>query len=510
MLCIRSKLVTPPPPPPPLYALGAAGILHRRYRYTDDLLRLEAIARGGREAPQSLPMVSGFLPLDTWALFLASHPDRSYVAFLVRGMQYGFRVGFDASSPLWPAPTNMQSAFAQGQVVDQMMAAEVAAGRLIAVPSPAGVHTNPIGLIQKPHKPNKFRLIVDLSAPQGASVNDGIDPSLCSLMYATVDQAAKLARQAGRGALMAKLDLSSGYRRVPVHAADQHLLGIERRGVVYCDKALPFGLRSAPKLFTAVADGLAWAMACRGIQDFLHYLDDFFFCSSPASTAAEEALRIAVPLCRLLSLPVAPDKVEGPSTSIIFLGILIDSLKQELRLPEAKLVQLLNSLRLWSRRRSATKRELQSLIGQLNHAAAVVRPGRSFMCHLIDTMAIPRRQHHWVRLNLQCKADIAWWLSFVRGWNGVALFPNLQIGVAVVADASGLWGCGAYTCGSLEWFQLPWPLSWENTSIAAKELLPLVIAAAIWGRSWHGTLVRFWSDNQAILAVLSSRTARNP
>ena len=80
----------------------------------------------------------------------------------------------------------------------------------------------------------------------------------------------------------------------------------------------------------------------------------------------------------------------GPSTSITFLGIRINSLKQELRLPEAKMAQLLSTLHLWSPRRSATKRQLQSFIGLLSHAVAVVRPGHSFMCHLIDTMAIPR------------------------------------------------------------------------------------------------------------------------
>ena len=37
------------------------------------------------------------------------------------------------------------------------------------------VHTRPIGLIPKPHCPGKFHLIVDLSAPKGFSVNDGID-----------------------------------------------------------------------------------------------------------------------------------------------------------------------------------------------------------------------------------------------------------------------------------------------------------------------------------------------
>ena len=246
----------------------------------------------------------------------------------------------------------------------------------------------------------------------------------------------------------------------------------------------------------------------QGFWDLLHCWDDF--CAPLAFLAAAEALRVTVPLCREFSLPVAPSKVAGSSTSINFLRIEINLLKQELRLPEAKLAQLLSTLHLWSTRRSATKRQLQSFIGQLSHAAAVVRPGRSFMRHLIDTMAIPRRQHHRVRLNLQCKADMAWWLLFVQGWNGVAFLPNLQVGEAVVADASGAWGCGAYTRKTLEWFQLPWPSSWDGTNIAAKELLPLVMAAAVWGKSWHGTLVHVWSDNQAVVAVLSSHSAHNP
>ena len=71
---------------------------------------------------------------------------------------------------------------------------------------------------------------------------------------------------------------------VPVHADDQPLLGMEWSGVKYIDQALPFGLRSAPKIFPAVADGLAWALACEGVQDSLHYLDDFFFCGSLVSS----------------------------------------------------------------------------------------------------------------------------------------------------------------------------------------------------------------------------------
>ena len=59
---------------------------------------------------------------------------------------------------------------------------------------------------------------------------------------------------------MAKLDLKSAYRMVPVHPEDSPLLGIQWKGETYSDQALPFGLRSAPIIFSAVADGLAWTL----------------------------------------------------------------------------------------------------------------------------------------------------------------------------------------------------------------------------------------------------------
>ena len=205
-------------PPSPSQPAGVAGLCPGSYRYTDDLLQLEAISQGREPVSQPPLTVSGFLPLDAWAPFLASHPDQRYAACMCQGILYGFRVGFNPASSIRAAAANMRSALDLAEIVQQMIESKVTHGRLAIAPSPLGTHTSPLGLIPKPHQPGKFRLIVDLSAPHGSSVNDGIDPSLCSLEYATVDQAAILARQTGPGALMSKLDRSSAYRRVPVHS----------------------------------------------------------------------------------------------------------------------------------------------------------------------------------------------------------------------------------------------------------------------------------------------------
>ena len=374
----------------------------------------------------------------------------------------------------------------------------------------ATVHKSPIGIIPKASQPGKFRLIVDLSSPPQFNVNDGIPCDLSSLEYASMDQAVSLVASMGVGALMAKLDLHSAYRMVPVHPIDQQLLGLEWEGTSYCDWALPFGLRSAPLVFTAVADGLAWALSCRGVKNCLHYLDDFFFCGPP-SLECVAALKVAIPTCQELGLPVAPAKVEGPSSTLTFLGIEIDSVAREVCLPKKKLLRLQNSLAVWINKRNATKCQLQCLLGHLNHAAAVVRPGRTFLRHLIDTMRIPRLSWQRVRLNVQCRSDIQWWACFLSQWNGISFFPSsLHGGHTLVSDASGTWGCGAFVGESLEWFQIEWPNSWANIHIAAKELFPIVIGAAVWGSQWSGSRVLFLCDNQAVVSALSSRAVQDP
>ena len=90
----------------------------------------------------------------------------------------------------------------------------------------------------------------------------------------------------GRGTLMAKFDIESAYCIVPVHLDDRFLLGMQWRGNFFIDLALPFGLHSAPYIFSAVADLLEWIVRRNYHVAFLkHYLDDFHTLGPPRLTA---------------------------------------------------------------------------------------------------------------------------------------------------------------------------------------------------------------------------------
>ena len=120
-----------------------------------------------------------------------------------------------------------------GVITDQLQS-ELQLGRLVGPLPPAHasvVHVSPMGLVPKPHS-DKWRLIVDLSSPRGRSVNDGISSALCSLQYASVDNAVDIIRCLGQSTELVKLDLSNAYRIVPVHPDDQPWLGVRWQALI--------------------------------------------------------------------------------------------------------------------------------------------------------------------------------------------------------------------------------------------------------------------------------------
>ena len=171
-------------------------------------------------------------------------------------------------------------------------------------------------------------------------------------------------------------------------------------------------------------------------------------CSS-GSPASQPAGRHSstLALCTELGFPVAEDKTEGPTSVLTFLGIEVDTIQQQVRLPQDKLLHLTSNVASWMRRtarpmprRSAKKRDLLSLLGLLHHVASVVRPGRAFLRSLINAAARVQDLDHRVHLDSSARADLAWWHTFLGTWNGTSTMPPTNL---PLSDAFGTWGCGA-------------------------------------------------------------------
>ena len=302
-----------------------------------DLLTMEATAT--HTEPQCFQPATA-----AWQQALAAQPDKAFARYILSGMRHGFLIGADRTClSLRPGPGNFPSVLQHPDLVKAHIAAEIEEGRLMG-PVPGHLvplcHCSPIGLIPKPHQPGRWPLIVDLSSPKGHSVNDAISPQVAHMNYASVLDAAELIRLLGPGTLMAKVDLQNAYRVLPVHADDHPLLAIKWGPAIYLDTTLPFGLHSAPNIFSAFADALAWVMHSNGICQQLHYLEDFLFLGAASTHDCAASLQTALQVCQRLGVPVAAHKTEGPSTCLTFLAIQIDSVAMQLSLPPDKLSRI--------------------------------------------------------------------------------------------------------------------------------------------------------------------------
>ena len=117
----------------------------------------------------------------------------------------------------------------------------------------------------------------------------------------------------------------------------------------------------------------------------------------------------------------------------------------------------------------------------------------------------------FVRLNREARADLEWWFQFGQEWNGTAMIWHVDRArpeVVLTSDTSGSWGCSAWW--ESRWFQLQWQGLGEtaNYGITAKELLPIVVAVACWGKEWQGNVVVARCDNMAVVAIVNSGSSR--
>ena len=423
---------------------------------------------------------------EKWKMYLSDHPDIALTEFFITGITQGFRLGFHTTlSSLKPARKNLDGALQHPSVVDEYITEEITQHRVIGPLPKATVpmaHISRFGVIPKRHTPNKWRLIIGLSHPAGHSVNDGIPKSLRSLSYVTVDTAIWHILNTGTGTLLAKINIKRAFRLLPAHPADRHLLAMSWKGDLFIDTCLLFGLRSAPKLFNILADLLSWILQRKEITPLIPYLDDFLTMGQAYSTAYHNHLTTIKEVCRDLSIPLAIEKQEGPSQRIIFLSITLDMQRMEAQLPSDKLLRIRNQLSAWLTQKKATKREILSLVGLLQHTCKVVRPGRSFVSRMNITAAKLKQLSHYTRLNKDFRSDLHWWKAFISIWNGTSFlqapFHQTNFNHSIQTDASGSWVCGAFFFP--QWFQYAWTTEWTPIDIMAKELVPIIISCAIW------------------------------
>ncbi|CAG2197904.1 unnamed protein product [Mytilus edulis] len=265
----------------------------------------------------------------------------------------------------------------------------------------------------------------------------------------------------------------------------------------------------SPKIFDTLSVAICWILQNNyGLWHVLYLLDDFLLINNPYVDATRN-MNTMLYVFNSLKIPLSAHKTVGPSTSLEYLGIILDSMHMIAKLPDEKLVRIKDILYSYLNRRSCTKREILSLVGHLNHACKVIIPERSFVSYLLT---LAHSVYHHVTITKGCRDDMAMWFKFLSQWNGISFFISHNVINAsdfhLFTDASStiLIGYGGYF--RKRWFQGIWPDDFirpneESFSMAYLELYPIVISAILWGHVWSTKRILFHCDNMSSVYIIN-------
>lgn len=442
--------------------------------------------------------------------------------YLCSSLEHGFdTLVADHNLPTFECKNSL-SARQNPSTVDELLQTELDKGYVKGpFPQPPfnSYRVSPLGIATHKYS-GKKRLIFDLSSPHNKadpSVNDLINKEQCSLSYVKIDDAIQLIQQFGIGSLMCKTDMTDAFKQIPIRPNQWHLFCFKWKTNYYHYVRLPFGCRSSPKLFDTLSSAICWiAKNNYGIHNILHLLDDFLTIDTPEA-CGERTMALLCTIFHRLNLPLSAKKTVGPTSELEYLGIILDTINMQARLPLEKIDRITSCIRSILLRKSCTRKELEQLLGHLNFASRVILPGRSFVSYLYKLMSSVKEGYHYIHLNKECKADLYMWLEFLSSWNGISMFYDPckvnADAIQLFPDASSTIGYGGYFEG--HWFCDSWPVDLpqvidETLSMAFLELYPIVVASILWGRQWTGKRIVFNCDNQATVHIITKGRSKEP
>ena len=482
--------------------------LHTQQSQMEDIMLAHKIIKSGKcnRWGCRIPVASGWniLKMD---FLLQDYEDGDLVEWLT----FGFPVSRadDIRDPI-PANSNHLGATMFPDQVDAYIEKEI---RLGATMGPFSVppFMNRIGISPLSTRPKRNsaqkRVILDLSFPENASVNFGIKKdeycgTKIKLEYPTIDTLTRRVAQLGHCCLLWKLDLHRFFRQLPLCPKDYCLIGYRWRNMIFHDKMMPMGLRSAAYVAQKTTCAITFIHKSLGFWS-TNYLDDFGSAELPRDAwSSFNAMRR---ILHAVGADEAHEKAVPPTTRLEFLGNTVDTVKMTIEVSEDRMEELGKLLHVWETRTSYSKKQLQSLIGKLSFITNCVRPGRIFLSRLIGKLSGAKKQQNTV--DQEMLKDIKWWNKFLPEYNGVSmlwLHDRWDCDNLLASDVS-LIGGGATNMESKQYFHMKFPkeILQQTTNIAQLEMYTLLISVKLWAPELVGKVVRFSTDNQIVMYAVN-------
>jgi hypothetical protein len=458
------------------------------------------------------------------------YPDLDHLSKVVDWLENGADIGCKGEFRNSSTANNSSSAYEDGEKVSDAIAdwtmKKFAFGPVPIAEVPIDAKVSSIMTRAKPN--GAVRVILNLSSPEGKSVNEGIDNTDYPAKMSSTAEWLRVLQGVGRYCKITKIDFSDAYKHIAVRDQDTDLQWFVWLGKAFKELCLIFGSASSAGIFDAVAKIILFIVLKRANfnKDWvIQHLDDICGAAPENSDMLETFDNMFVTVANELGVKLAPreDLVKsfGPSTHGIVLGIEYDTVSWTWGVPEEKLARLLHSIEEAIAATHLKQQQIWSLVGKILNIKPLI-PGAKFnIDHLIRANNVSKKGSDLIAISGSMKDQLYFWRLVLPLCSGNIPIPNKSLQVApwvmeTYTDAAGgsvrsSWhGVGAIA--SNWWSYLMWgkkinigaPCSDGrklDSVMSALELVgPLLIVSA--GHKWCKlNQVRVWVDNMASVSI---------
>ncbi len=352
-------------------------------------------------------------------------------------IEYGYKIEFHHPpvQDKWPSENVLDAK--KSAICDAEVKALVSKGAIVIAPDGGGFISN-FFIVPKKTK-GKFRPIFNLK-------NLNLFVSYEHFKMEGIENLKYLIRN---NDYLVKLDLKDAYFLVPVAKEHQKFLRFFWKGILYQYVCLPFGLSSAPRVFTKILKPLIARLRALGIR-LIIYLDDILIMGSSREETIDH-VRITINLLQSVGFLISWEKsVLFPSQTIEYLGLDIDSRVLTLALPPSKVDSIIGLCESLLKAVQVKLRDIAKILGNFSWSIHMVpfAQGHSRLLQqfYIRSIHCSRDLNKFVTLPPEACLDLKWWVNHLRQSNGKAILPSCP-DLSIFSDAS-LQGWGA-VCDAL-------------------------------------------------------------
>ncbi|XP_056426617.1 uncharacterized protein LOC130367817 isoform X1 [Hyla sarda] len=297
---------------------------------------------------------------------------------------------------------------------------------------------------------------------------------------------------------MVSLDLMDAYLHVPIEEKSRRFL----RVAVFLDqkihhfqfRALPFGLTSAPRVFTKIAVTVVATLRLQGIQ-IIPYLDDWLLVATTQELLLQH-LQTTLNLLNRLGFILNPQKSElSPTKTKRFLGMIINSVCQKVFLPAEKQDKIILQVKTLIKSPSTSIRRAMQTLGLMTAAIDAVPYARAHMRDLQREILtvwdrVPISLDSTISLSGHTRLKLRWWLQKNNLNMGKSFKPQNPVVITTDASSQG-WGAHLGT----QWVQGVWSREESHLSSNLRELKAIRLAIMHFSPQISDASVLIQSDN---------------